>query len=540
MKSLNLATNLPEHPPSKIVTVSQMRQLEVNADAANHSFATMMQIAGRRVAEALVERFSPVKCPVLVLAGPGNNGGDGLVCAHQLHKIGIKVLIYLWRRQNGTKQNDDPHLGHITSLGLPIVYTEADRDLAILARWLSETQIWVDALLGTGNKRPIDGRLAEILTHARNAKHSVNQGWSTSPHVVAIECPSGLYCDTGEVDPYTLGADLTVTFAYPKWGHYQFPGTSVCGEIRVADIGIDPHLADDIGSFLLEDGWVRKKLPQRDNNSHKGTFGKVIAAVGCRSFPGAAYLACAAAGRVGAGLVTGAVPDSIWSVVASKLAEPTWLPLPTTASGHLDESGADQLMEAAEHYTTLIIGCGLGQTSDTTAFVDRLLSAESKPPMLIDADGLNCLSQLENWSERTPEQTIITPHPAEMARLCGIPLEDVRANRWHLALEMAAVWRVVVLLKGPFTVIAAPDGRFAVLPVATPALATAGTGDVLAGIIGGLMAQGLNPFEAGCVGSWIHGQAGQQCEDEIGAAGVVASDLLSRLPRLIKRLTKTS
>ncbi|MCB0189374.1 MAG: NAD(P)H-hydrate dehydratase, partial [Caldilineaceae bacterium] len=250
------------------------------------------------------------------------------------------------------------------------------------------------------------------------------------------------------------------------------------------------------------------------------------------------------AGRVGAGLVTGAVVEAVWSVVAGKLPEPTWLLLPTgadTEQGVISESATEPLLEALTGYHALILGCGLNKKPTTVRFVQYLMAArEQLPAMLIDADGLNCVAQLDEWPTLLPPSTNLTPHAAEFSRLCGYPLQEVLAERWALARTKAQEWNAVILAKGPYTVIAAPDGRLAVLPIATPALATAGTGDVLAGTIGGLLAQGVEPFAAACTGAWLHGQAGLRCAEQIGTMGVVASDLLPELPKTIREIMRHS
>jgi NAD(P)H-hydrate epimerase len=531
--------NIP--PRKKIVTVARIQEIERGTAAAGHSYAAMMEMAGKSVADAILDRLGASFARVVVLAGPGNNGGDGLVCARHLCQAGLDVRVYLWKRRTDPDHDYEHHFAKLVELGAPHARLEddlaADGTPSTLLAWLDDPDfsvIIVDALLGTGANRPIGGELATLLDAVRTqllpSPSSADVLTPDRPTVVAVDSPSGLNCDTGALDPRTLPADVTVTFANAKRGHYLFPGAGAVGELLVMDIGALPELVADVGVFALDETLVADWLPARDANSHKGSFGKVMAAVGSVNFPGAAYLSCSAAGRVGAGLVTGAVPQPVWPVVAAKLAEPTWLPLPATADGRMDAGeAAAQVAAALSGYDALILGCGLGQSDATRTFVDALLAADL-PPTVIDADGLNNLARLDDWSARLPDRAILTPHPAEMARLCGLDVGAVVANRWELALEKAAAWDAVVLLKGPYTVIADPDGLLAVLPVATPALATAGTGDVLAGAIGGLLAQGVPPFEAACLGAWVHGQAGLACEAAIGRAGVVAGDLLSRLP----------
>lgn len=523
------AGKFPGKPADKIVTVAEMQALERMANEHGHSFAAMMDQAGEAVAREIVTRTAPAHPRILVLVGPGNNGGDGLVCAHTLHGMGLPVRVYLWQRRTQPDADFEVHYAKTITAGIEAAHVDADSGLDLLSAWLAESDVLVDALLGTGSNRAITGTLAALLDQVRSRMQ-------VHPLLVcAVDCPSGLNCDSGQVDPHTLAADFTVTFAHAKQGLYKFPGAAIAGEVVVAGIGIDPSFADGVRTFVLTRDAVRSSLPPRNRLSHKGSFGKVMVAAGSTHYPGAAALATGAAGRVGAGLVTGAVADVIWPLVASQRLEPTWLPLPHE-DGALASAASPLLREGLRGYDALVVGCGLSQRPATVRFMEDLLREPGLPPTLFDADGLNCLAQIAEWPRLLPPSSILTPHPAELARLTGNEVGEVVSSRWEIARECAARWNVVVLAKGPYTVIAAPDGRLAVLPVATPSLATAGTGDVLSGTIGGLMAQGLDAFAAGCVGAWAHGAAGLLCEREIGLAGVIASDLLPRLPAVLKLL----
>ncbi len=578
-------TSIPD--PLKIVTVAEMRRLEQAADASGHSYAAMMERAGRAVADTVADAFPhPEELPVLVLVGPGNNGGDGLVCAHHLHRQGYKVHLYLWKRRIDPDHDDQGHFARLAEQGVPWAQAQEDPEQERLRAWLEQSRVVVDALLGTGANRPIEGLLAQVLDEVNRAREHRRRHPDRMPlDVVAVDCPSGLNCDTGTVDPATVPAAITVTFAYAKRGHYIFPGAGMVGRLVVADIGIDPALAAEIRTFALAPEYLAPLVPPRPRDSHKGTFGRVLGAVGSVNFPGAARLALAAMGRVGAGLVTGAVAQPVWNVVAAGLAEPTWLLL-SHELGVIDEDAAALVHERLGDYDALLLGCGLTQEDPARAFVQALLDREASarpsvlptafrrgdlasqgpssaadqgsnegspfgllrrrgpgrgsapplPPTVIDADGLNNLARLDDWPRLLPEQTVLTPHPAEMARLCGLTVAQVVERRWDLAREKAREWGAVLLVKGPYTVIAHPDGRLAVLPVATPALATAGTGDVLAGAIAGLLAQGLEPFDAACLGAWLHGRAGLLCQEAVGPAGALAGDLLAHLPRALNEL----
>jgi len=441
-------------------------------------------------------------------------------------------------------------------------------DLAALPQLVTSADVIVDALLGTGTARPIEGELAKtlnIVTREASLRRKLGgpvaprvPSSSPSPLLVAVDGPTGLNYDTGELDPAAIPADVTVTFAYLKPGHFAFPGAAACGQLIVADIGTDPKLADDITLHVADDDMIRALLPARPADAHKGTFGKAIIVAGSIYYSGAAALAAEAAARVGAGLVTLCPPRSIYGVVASKLTEVTYLPLPDDM-GVLQVDAVRVLGEKVGGYQALLVGPGLSTEKETVAFVHRLLGLEQPakkarigfqpssvepesgklklPPLVVDADALNALSELNGWAEHLPRPAILTPHPGEMARL--IKAEDkssINKDRIGTARRAAAEWGHMVILKGAFTVIAHPDGRATVLPFANPALATAGSGDVLAGAIVGLLAQGLEPFEAAVCGAYLHALAGELARQEIGEAGVIAGDVLARLPGAIRGL----
>lgn len=535
-RSPNLVLPMIIPASAKLASIAEMQQAERAADAGGHSFAAMMEIAGAATAREILARYRDVErepLRVLVLAGPGNNGGDGLVCARHLVDAGVRVRVYLWRRRTAYGEDYQGHFAKLVAHRVPYARTEDDLHYDTLREWIAESDVIVDALLGTGASRALQGDVAQILDAVRASR----LGGEASPALVAVDAPSGVHSDTGALDPHTAPADVTVTFGFAKHGLYKFPGAAACGEIVVAPIGIPAEQAQTLRTFLLTGEIVRQWLPERSANSHKGSFGKAMIAAGSMNYVGAAILSTSAAGRAGAGLVTGAIPESVWHVAAGRVAEATWLPLPAQA-GSFDAAAAAPLRQAVAAYSSLLLGCGLTQAAHTQQFVRQMLAGNDSalPPTVIDADGLNALAHTPNWHTLLPPNCILTPHVAEFARLLHVEQEEVLSLRWELALEAASLWNAVVLAKGPYTVIASPGGDLAVLPVATPALATAGTGDVLAGAIVALLAQGLGAFEAACLGAWLHGEAGLRCAVEIGPAGVVASDLLPRLPRMLNEL----
>ncbi len=540
----------------KLVTADQMRALEQRADASGNSYAMMMERAGKAVADAIAERVAPRDARVLVLVGPGNNGGDGLVCARYLHDAGARVALYVWKR---TEKSDDDNFKLCRERNIATTRAENDGDFAALKKLVAESNVIVDALLGTGVTRPIEGALKELLTTLKQqlGHHRANTLSALVPsHLVsrrssliaAVDLPSGLNPDTGALDPATLAADLTITFAFPKIGQLAFPGANAVGELVVADIGIPAEWADANAHDVTTVREIAAMLPARARDSHKGTFGKAMLCVGSANYVGAAFLAGSAATRAGAGLVTLALARTIYPMIASALHETTFVVLPDD-DGALVPDAVSVLGNHLADYDALLFGCGFGRDAQTISFVQSLLEQirnsqfAIRSSLVIDADALYALAQSgEWWTRLAPNTAILTPHPGEMATLTGLSRADVQADRVNVAKKFAAQWQQVVVLKGAFTIVAAPDpsaplrARAMMLPFATPALATAGTGDVLAGTIVAMLAQKLAPYDAAIAGAYLHGLAGAIAEREIGAAGVVAGDLLERLSRAIRRV----
>lgn len=527
-----------------IVSTQQMQAAEKAADAAGLNYEQMMENAGHAVAQAIESQFDIVGARVLILVGPGNNGGDGLVAARYLAQMGAIVTVCVWKRNT----EGDKNWALLNATGVERVMSQDSSGQQRLAQLLNESAIIVDALLGTGVSRPIEGSLAELLGQTRavvTARRSAQAQTGAliepaypmtdaeiGPVVVALDVPSGLNSDTGQADPYTLPADLTVTLAAVKLGHILVSGPDVVGQLIVADIGITAdYYHGDVTLEMATGPKIAGMLPPRPAGAHKGTFGTVLIVAGSKNYTGAAILAGQAATRIGAGLVTLAPPEAVHPIIAARLTEATYLPLAHN-NGFVAPSAVPQLKEEFDRATALLIGPGLGLTDSTTLFLKDLLAGkDSLPPLVLDADALNILAkQGEGWWQLLPPDGILTPHPGEMARLMGTTTADVQAHRLELAVEMAKKWEQVVLLKGAHTIIAAPHGRTVVMPFANPALAKAGSGDVLAGAIVGLRAQRLAPFEAAVAGAYLHGLAGELSRESLGPMAVVAGDLIGHLP----------
>lgn len=506
----------------KLVTAAEMRQLENICEERGTSTSELMERAGLGVAREVKALAGALGRRFLILIGPGNNGGDGLVAARYLHLWGARVAVYLCR------QREDENLRRAMELGIPC-RRPSDDGLLFLEQWLKTADGVIDALFGTGKLRPLEGPYKEALERLAQAKRERPQ-----LKIFALDLPSGLDADSGAVDPACVPADVTITLGYPKRGLFISPGSEKIGELRVVDIGLPEDV--DIPTELISDKLAATLLPPRPRLSHKGTFGRVLVIAGSANYIGAACLASEGALRIGAGLVTLASPQSLHPIFAAKLTEVTHIPLPEEEPGCFSPVALTLLEEWLPRYDVVVLGCGLGQREATRQFLFELLPRLRDKLLVLDADGLNLLSQINGWPSLIPEKTILTPHPMEMSRLCNMATSEIQRERIETARRWAGEWQKIIVLKGAYTVVASPEGRVRLCPIATPALASAGTGDVLAGAIGGLLSQGLSPFDAASLGVYLHALAGKAAESDLGNSGVIASDLLLRLPRVMKTL----
>ena len=512
----------------RVLSTQQMQHLEQGAEASGVSTDTLMERAGLAVA-SWAWRTMRIGDDVLILVGSGNNGGDGLVAAHHLQVWGSHVHLYLCT----ARRPDDALLARAVEAGAQVVDAKDDADGSRLRQSLKSARLVVDAVLGTGRSRPLAEPLRSILGAVREEK-------ALRPHleVLAVDVPSGVDADTGAADPACVTADVTVALGQPKTGHLRFPAADQVGRLVVADIGIPCQALEGPAPHLVTSSWVREQLPPRSRRAHKGSFGRVLAVAGSDAYVGAAYLACMGAARAGAGYVTLMTDPSVRPILAAKLTEATHLRPPVDAAGDYASEAGRWLRAALDGYDALLIGCGLGQSTGAQALVrEALLSSSPLPkPAVVDADALNALARLPEWYERLRGPAVVTPHPGELARLLQRPVAAIEEDRWGSACEAAQRWGLVVVLKGPFTAVASPEGDLRIIPYANPALATAGTGDVLAGVVAALLAQGMAPFDAASVGAFLHGAAGELVLRQLGDRGAIASDLLPALPLAAKAL----
>lgn len=490
-----------------LVTAEEMRQAEADFVEAGGDLAWLMRQAGMQVASRI-----PSDRRTIVLVGPGNNGGDGLATATLLKERADDVFVYTYKRE--------------PPLDLLSTSSESDQDLEELRRLLERADVVVDCLLGTGRRRPVQDTLAGII-------EMVNQ--TELVRRIAVDIPTGVDPDAGAVATVAFRADTTITLGLGKRGLFGSPGADYAGEIEIADIGLPPGAGHDAGCFLLDQADIASRLPSRSRDWNKGKSGRVLVIGGSQEYPGAPSLVSVAAYRVGAGLVEVAVPADIKLAVASHTPEVIFAPV--VADGHFEPANVAGLGAAVKQARAVVVGPGLGSDPSTVDFVRRLLAAlgESSTPTVLDADGLNAVADWDEWWRYLPTQTVITPHPGEMARLVGATVAKVQSDRFGCAADAARKWGVVVVLKGSNSIIALPSGKLFVNPTGGPNLGVAGTGDVLTGTVAGLLAQGLTAEAAATAGTWIHGAAGDAVRSRLGDAGTIATDLWAELPLAIRR-----
>ena len=507
----------------RVVTVAQMREIEAAAEQ-RYGLAgpALMAHAGANAAALLRDWLADTvaDAQVLVLVGPGNNGGDGRVMAEHLRDWGAEVAFYDWPTRTLQAGNST----------LELDWSASDA----LDRLLADTDIVIDALLGIGVTRPLSDEMQALNRRVRTARLARGD----RPLIVAVDLPSGANADTGEVSPGTLAADLTITLGAPKIGLFAYPLAAYLGELAVGGIGLPNDM--DLGGIaeLATPSEIGALLPPRPPDSNKGAFGKALIVAGSPRFPGAALMAATAAGRIGAGLVTIATTPELARSYVTGIPEATYALLPDEATAR-----TAAILAAIEGIDALLIGPGLDQQGNTREWYLALLAglralpATQRPRLIVDADGLNMLSKEPDWWALLPPQTVLTPHPGEMRRLMGDErLPDGSAERLARLRELAATWGQVILLKGAITTVVAPGGPSHERPwlnfAPNPAMASAGMGDVLSGTIVGLLAQGMAPAEAAIAGALLHSAAGLLATDALdqARAGLLAMDLAQRLP----------
>ncbi len=509
----------------KICTAEQMRTLDALAiDKYNVPGLDLMENAGQGTVDCIVERFGdPLGKNIAIFVGPGNNGGDGLVIARLLHHLGGLPSVFMLVPTKNMRGDAAINLKELKKLPVPLYSITNIEQLTEAESHLSDIWLVIDSIFGTGLTRKVNGHFAEIINR-------INE--FTCP-LVAVDIPSGLHTDSGLPLGCSVKADLTVTFGLAKIGQIIHPGSGYTGELQVVDIGI-PHeavLESHIKTEALDKS-VFELVPARSKDSHKGTFGHLLEVAGSQGKTGAAILCALGALRSGTGLVSLCVPNNINSIFEATLFEAMTIPLPESDSGFISFKDWFTVYKALEGKSAVVIGPGIGTENETASLV-RKLYTESELPMIVDADALNILAMTPEIIKTAKAPRILTPHPGEMSRLANISKKDIQADRITTAQAFAVENNVYLILKGSDTVVAAPDGRVAINTTGNPGMAAGGMGDVLSGIIGGLLAQCIDSWEACILGVYSHGAAGDMLAEKTGGFGYLASELSEELPLVL-------
>jgi NAD(P)H-hydrate epimerase len=471
--------------------------------------------------ERFFEGLDGVK--VGIICGKGNNGGDGLALARRLRIRGVPVRVCLLASYAALKGEAKLNLSILRKTDVEIVPNASARVIAEMIAW---SDVLVDAMLGVGLSSPLKGNYAiaaELMNMAGRP-------------VVAVDIPTGINADTGEVMGSAVRADLTVTMVLPKRGLVLYPGAAFAGQVRVADIGIPPEVIEKekIQVGLLAHGLAWGLTGERDRDSHKGDFGHLMVIAGSLGKAGAAVMAAKGALRTGAGLVSVAAPMGIIPLIQQQVMEAMCIPAGESIDGTLGMGSENELLKASGGMSACAIGPGLTTHYETVQVVRNLIQRVSLP-MVIDADGVNALAGSADILKKAKAPVVMTPHPGEMARLLGVSAEAVQKDRIGMASDVAAKFGVTLVLKGAGTVIATPHGEVFINTTGNPGMASGGTGDVLTGMIGSLLAQGYGPTQAACLAVYVHGLAGDLAAEEKGEAGMIAGDVIGKIPEAMKQ-----
>jgi NAD(P)H-hydrate epimerase len=512
-----------------IVTAEEMREMD-RRTIENFGLPgrILMENAGRGAARVLIREFSGIHdAAVAVLAGRGNNGGDGFVIARCLFQAGIDVKVYLLSKSEKLQGDALANFELLGALGVPVAELSDQSAFDLHRLELAEKEIYVDAILGTGLNSEVRGFFRTVIDFVS----------SLQKPVFSVDIPSGLHADTGRPCGLSVKASCTATFAFAKTGHVQEPGASFTGPLYVIDIGIPPHVVSGTNPTcrLLEAESARGLLFQRPADMHKGGAGHVLIAAGSPGKTGAAAMTAISALRSGAGLATLGVPESLHNRIEPQALEVMTMGLPQTPAGGLSDAAGEILLEQLADKHCLAVGPGLGTDPAAKRLVHQLVK-ESPVPVVVDADGLNNLCEEPDVFNEARAPVILTPHPGEMARLTGRSVKDVQADRIGCAKAFAEKFKAFVILKGARSIIADPGGAVSVNTSGNPGMASGGMGDVLTGLVSGFIAQGYPPAAASRIAVHVHGRAADRLESTIGPFGYLASEVMREIPIALREL----
>ena len=511
----------------KIFSSQQIRLAEKLAvETAGISSLKLMENAGNAAADIIKSEIDVRGLRCVAVCGKGGNGGDGFVAAMRLLEAGALVSVVL---SHGKPQHSDAAEMYekMSSVGIICVNWQSDPTGA--ASVIADADILIDGIFGIGFKGCPDETASNIIECMNH---------SNSP-IYSLDIPSGADADKGTVDGVCVNAVATIAFSCPKFAHIELSSAFYCGQVHIVDIGIPQKLISQIESDfdLTDSALVRSYLPARSPAAHKGDCGRVLIICGSYTMPGAALMCCLGALRSGAGLVRLAVPESAYPFIAGKIMEPTYLPLPCIGNKTDGEKAVKLLIPEIEKADSIVIGCGM--TDDDSLFpVIGAVLENAKCPVIIDADGINLLSRNINLLKNSSVSSVLTPHLGEMSRLVSESVCEIKRNRVEYAKKAAREFNCCVVLKGPRTLISSPDGKVYCNLNGNAGMAVGGSGDVLAGIIGGLAAQGMQPEKAAACAVYIHGRSGDLCEQNLTQYSMTPTDILDYLPKVFGEIVK--
>jgi len=513
----------------KILDAAQTRNIDQRATREyGIPGIVLMENAGLQVVDFLESHYKDLdERQILILCGKGNNGGDGLVVARHLRNRGYSIRVLLFARHAETKGEPLTNLKILEKMGIEVQEVTDVRAWHEFLPELANHDLVVDALLGTGAQGAVKGYLEEVIRDVNNA----------AAERVAVDIPSGLLADTNEIPGLCINADATITFACPKIPHIFRPAEEKAGEVYVVDIGIPEEAveAEGVRLNLVDQGELARYLPPRKVESHKGDYGHLLVVAGSKGKPGAARMVAEGAFRAGVGLVTVATPESVQSILAPQVMEMMTEPLPETREGTVSGKATPRVLKLLEGKRALTLGPGLSTAAETQSFIRDLVS-ETREPLVLDADGLNAFAQSPASLSGRDRPLILTPHPGEMGRLLGISSDEVQKDRIAICRKFSTEHSCYLVLKGYRTLISDPEGNVWVNPTGNPGMATAGSGDVLTGILSGLVAQGIQVLHAVLLGVYLHGLAADLCATQRGELSLMARDIVAYLPDAMAHL----
>jgi NAD(P)H-hydrate epimerase len=511
-----------------LVTADEMREMDRETiDTLGIAGSILMENAGRGATDVLLATFPDLsKARIGVVAGRGNNGGDGFVIARYLARKGIAVTVFLLADITDVKGDAAANLHLLAPLNIPVVEMKIPEQFTVHKSRMQEQDLWVDAILGTGLKSEVKGYFKQIIDFINTRQKPV----------FSVDIPSGLNADTGKPCGVCILAHTTATFAFPKIGHVLFPGAEYAGRLHIVDIGIPDHIADGMAPthHLLTAADIERTLVPRPPEAHKGTTGHLLIISGSTGKTGAAAMTATSAIRSGAGLVTLGIPQSLNPIVEILVREAMTVPLSEDRQGFIGASAFDHIMDQLTGKQCLALGPGIGTEPETARLVHRLIE-NCRVPMVIDADGLNTIAGHTHLLKTTDVPIVITPHPGEMARLLETTAKKIQEDRIGAARGFASDFGVHVVLKGARTVVAHPDGTVYINPTGNPGMASGGMGDVLTGIIAGLITQGYPPGKAAYIGVYLHGAAADTLAEKMGPVGFLAGEVMDAVPGEIRK-----